>query len=266
MLEGSVAACIAVTFTNPFEVIKIKRQLAEELSSFRSHFSLSQIVRKDGVLSLQRGLPAAYAYQAVMNGFRFSLYPFFKDNIGSNIIAGGLSGAISAFLSSPLNLMKTRQQSYSPYLQSLGVIKAQYSPQSTLKMLKEMIGKKHPFRALWHGAPSAAIRTGIGSAVQLASYDAFKVGAGQEASWKFKCVGAMVSGVLTALAMNPFDVIMTRMYNNDASLYSSWWQCFSKMIKYEGPLALWRGLPAHYIRIGPHTALTLIIVDWLRIK
>lgn len=266
MLEGSLAACIAVTFTNPFEVIKIKRQLAEELSSSRSHFSLPQIIRNDGIMALQRGLPAAYAYQAVMNGFRFSLYPRLKDALGSNLLAGGLSGAFSAFLSSPLNLIKTRQQSYSPYLQSLGVIKAQYPPQNPLVSLNEFFAQRHPFRALWHGAPSAALRTGIGSAVQLASYDAFKLGAGQEASWKLKCSGAMVSGVLTALAMNPFDVIMTRMYNNDASLYSSWWQCFSKMIKYEGPLALWRGLPAHYVRIGPHTALTLILFDWLSIK
>jgi solute carrier family 25, member 34/35 len=73
----------------------------------------------------------------------------------------------------------------------------------------------------------------------------------------------MFSGALTAAAMNPFDVIMTRMYNNDTLLYKSWWQCFSKMIKFEGPLALWRGLPAHYLRIGPHTALTLLIVDYL---
>ena len=266
MLEGSLAACIAVTFTNPFEVIKIKRQLAEELSSSRSHFTLPQIIRQDGVWSLQRGLPAAYAYQAVMNGFRFSLYPLLQDASGSNLLAGGLSGALSAFLSSPLNLIKTRQQSYSPCLQSLGVIKAQYPPQSSLTTLCEFISKRNPLRALWHGAPSAALRTGVGSAVQFASYDAFKMGAGQDASWKLKATGAMVSGVLTALAMNPFDVIMTRMYNNEASLYSSWWQCFSKMIKYEGPLALWRGLPAHYVRIGPHTALTLIIFDWLSIK
>ena len=205
-----------------------------------------------------------------MNGFRFSLYSRLKDALGSNLLAGGLSGALSAFLSSPLNLIKTRQQSYSPYLQSLGVIKAQYPPQNPVSSLKSFFNgplkTRHPIRALWHGAPSAALRTGIGSAVQLASYDAFKLGAGQDASWKLKCTGAMVSGVLTALAMNPFDVIMTRMYNNDASLYSSWWQCFSKMLKHECPLALWRGLPAHYVRVGPHTALTLIIYDWLCIK
>jgi solute carrier family 25, member 34/35 len=262
MLEGSVAACIAVTMTNPFEVIKIKRQLAEELTSTRSHFSLNKLIKNDGFLSLQRGLLAAYTYQAVMNGLRFSLYPYLKENTGSFVLAGAISGGVSAFVASPLNLLKTRQQSYSPYLASLGVIRAQHPPVPLYISLRELY-RAGGIRTLWHGAPSASIRSSVGSSVQLASYDVFKVGAGDDASWALKIVGAMFSGALTAAAMNPFDVIMTRMYNNDTLLYKSWWQCFSKMIKFEGPLALWRGLPAHYLRIGPHTALTLLIVDYL---
>ena len=262
MFEGSVGACVAVTLTNPFEVIKIKRQLAEELTATRSHFSLRKLIKNDGILSLQRGLVPAYAYQAAMNGFRFSLYPFLKEITGTFVLAGAISGGISAFITSPLNLLKTRRQSYSPYLASLGVLRAHHPPVPLFNGIKNLY-KTGGMRALWHGAPSASVRTGIGSSVQLASYDVFKVGAGDNASWRLKTAGAMLSGALTAVAMNPFDVIMTRMYNNDTSLYKSWWQCFTKMIRHEGPLALWRGLPAHYLRIGPHTALTLLIVDYL---
>lgn len=260
--QGATAACIAVTFTNPFEVVKVRRQLAEELTSARSHFSVAGMVRQEGWRSLQRGLPLAYAYQAAMNGLRFALYRPVSDAVGSNVVGGAVAGAVGAVVASPLNLLKTRQQAWSPSLQP--VMRAQHPVRPLLQSLSDLYARGR-FRALWHGASSAAMRTGVGSAVQLASYDAFKRGAGPDVarSWQARTLGAMVSGVLTAVAMNPLDVVMTRMYNNERAAYKSWWQCASRMLRAEGPAALWRGLPAHYLRIGPHTALTLLLVDVL---
>jgi solute carrier family 25 protein 34/35 len=260
--QGAMAACIAVTFTNPFEVVKVRRQLAEELTSSTSHFSVREIVRKEGVWSLQRGLSLAYGYQALMNSVRFGLYQPVSELLASNVAGGAIAGATGAIVASPLNLLKTRAQSYSPSLQA--VMKSQYEPKPVIEAFRELYSKGR-LRALWHGAPSAAMRTGIGSAVQLASYDAFKRGAGQDLaeSWRLRTAGAMASGALTAVAMNPFDVVMTRMYNNDRQMYRTWWQCVTKLLRHEGPLALWRGILAHYVRVGPHTALTLLLVDAL---
>ena len=70
--------------------------------------------------------------------------------------------------------------------------------------------------------------------------------------------------------MNPFDVASTRMYNQHVSannvglLYKNGFDCLVKTVKTEGVSALYKGFSAHYLRIGPHTVLTLVGMDQLK--
>jgi solute carrier family 25, member 34/35 len=85
---------------------------------------------------------------------------------------------------------------------------------------------------LWRGADAAVVRTMIGSATQLTTY-AFSKDLVRRSSlgrahadkpWLVEAGGAMLSGVAVAVAMNPFDVISTRLYNQSptAPLYSGY--------------------------------------------
>lgn len=77
--------------------------------------------------------------------------------------------------------------------------------------------------------------------------------------------------------MNPFDVVTTRMYNQNTdtsttaagsaktagrggALYSSPLDCVVKTVRAEGPMALYKGFLAHYLRIGPHTVLCFVFL------
>lgn len=68
--------------------------------------------------------------------------------------------------------------------------------------------------------------------------------------------------------MNPFDVVSTRMYNQNTekgsnrggSLYKNPLDCIVKTVKAEGPTALYKGFLAHYLRIGPHTVLCFVFL------
>ena len=79
-------------------------------------------------------------------------------------------------------------------------------------------------RGLWRGADAAMTRTMIGSATQLTTYNFSKdlirksgvVRA--DAPWLVEAGGAMLSGVAVAITMNPFDVISTRLYNQNAGV------------------------------------------------
>jgi len=79
-------------------------------------------------------------------------------------------------------------------------------------------------------------------------------------------VASMISGFIVAGAMNPFDVVVTRLYNQDpkARLYKGPLDCLAKILKAEGVGGLFKGFNAHYFRMGPHTVLTLTF--WEQIK
>lgn len=44
-------------------------------------------------------------------------------------------------------------------------------------------------------------------------------------------------------------------------LYRDAWQCAVKTVAAEGPQALYKGCTAHFLRVGPHTVLTLLLLD-----
>ena len=134
-IAGGMAACIAVTFTNPIELVKIRMQLQGELAAvgqkvYRNPIQgMGVIFRNEGIRGLQKGLVAAYIYQIGLNGSRLGFYEPIRNALNStfypneeshkiqkvsiNVAAGASSGIIGAVIGSPLFLVKTRMQSYS---------------------------------------------------------------------------------------------------------------------------------------------------------
>lgn len=73
----------------------------------------------------------------------------------------------------------------------------------------------------------------------------------------------MISGFFTVVAMTPFDVVSTRLFNQgvDAKgkglMYNNLIDCFVKTFKVEGMAGLYKGVVANYWRTAPHTILNL---------
>jgi solute carrier family 25 protein 34/35 len=80
----------------------------------------------------------------------------------------------------------------------------------------------------------------------------------------------MVGGIAISVMMTPFDLIMTRLYNQpvDANgkglLYSNYVDCVIKIFKTEGFSAFYKGVGPMYLRLGPHTVLCLVFWDELK--
>ncbi|KAJ3328767.1 Mitochondrial oxaloacetate carrier protein [Blyttiomyces sp. JEL0837] len=310
---GAIAACCAVTFTNPWEVVKTRLQLQGELESKRlqandpAHPRLYKgagqafvkIFQNEGLRGIQRGLAPAYVYQVLLNGTRLGLYEPLRDlvqhgidlatgrpgagktgtlKVVSMVGSGALSGILGACIASPLYLIKTRMQSYSPHL-AVGH-QHSYVTEGTVRALWH-VWKFEGLRGLWRGVDAAMLRTGVGSAVQLSSYDGckqallrsgwFDVSKDQHGGVAVHFAASAVTSLLVCLAMNPFDVASTRMYNQHVaadgkhgSLYSSGWDCIVKTVKTEGIGALYKGFTAHYLRIGPHTILTFVFLEQVK--
>ncbi|KAF8466508.1 oxaloacetate carrier [Gautieria morchelliformis] len=290
-LCGAVAACIAVTASNPAEVVKTRLQLQGELAKGGGKKVYNSAIdafvktwKNEGLRGVQRGLTPAYLYQFLLNGSRLGFYEPFRRNINliigrsaseqiatTSVAAGAASGVVGACLGSPLFLVKARMQAYSPALP----VGAQHYYRSSWDALAT-IWRTERLRGMLRGMDAAALRTGMGSSVQLPSYNWTKAlivrnGWGKADSTLTFLASSSVSGACVCLAMQPADTALTRMYNQPTEklangkvvglLYKNPIDCLWKTLKTEGALGWYKGTTAHFLRIAPHTIITLTAND-----
>ena len=114
----------------------------------------------------------------VLNGCRLGFYEplrngvttaIFKDSnvqsLGVNIFSGAASGILGAAAGSPFFLVKTRLQSYSPFLP----VGTQHDYKNAVDGMTK-IWRREGIVGLYRGVGPAMIRTGFGSSVQLPTY------------------------------------------------------------------------------------------------
>ncbi|EDQ91977.1 uncharacterized protein MONBRDRAFT_17453 [Monosiga brevicollis MX1] len=282
---GALATMTACLVSNPFEVMKTRLQLQGEMKAtgayqraYRNVFhAFYEVFRTEGIRGVQAGLGMGILYQAAMNGPRLSMYDYFVDRhfeefkrpmtLPENMLAGATAGALSAFLGSPLFLVKTQQQA-----QSASGVGFQHS--SALQAFRAII-QQEGVLGLWRGIFGSVPRLAVGSMSQLVSYGKAKTFVTEAfpnlQGTPLHFSASMIAGGFVALCMNPFDVIMTRLYNQPVDpstkqgmYYSGWFDCIKKTAKAEGPFGFYKGVTALYLRIGPHTVLTFVVWEALR--
>ena len=87
------------------------------------------------------------------------------QSLGVNIFCGATSGMLGAAAGSPFFLVKTRLQSYSPFLP----VGTQHGYKNAVDGFRK-IGGAEGIKGLYRGVGAAMIRTGFGSSVQLPTY------------------------------------------------------------------------------------------------
>ncbi|RAL14661.1 putative mitochondrial oxaloacetate transporter (Oac) [Aspergillus homomorphus CBS 101889] len=280
-LAGGVAACGAVTVTHSFETVKIRLQLQGELQSksdavkkYRGVFhGVKVVLQNEGPRGLFRGIGSAYIYQVLLNGCRLGFYEplrgsitnaVYKDSqvqsLGINVCAGAASGIIGAAIASPFFLVKTRLQSFSPFLP----VGTQHNYRNSFDGLSK-IYKTEGVKGLYRGVGASMVRTGFGSSVQLPTYFFAKrrltKHLGMEDGPALHLASSTASGFVVCCVMHPPDTVMSRMYNQTGNLYKGALDCLFQTIRTEGILAIYKGYFAHLARILPHTVLTLTLAE-----
>jgi len=288
---GGVAACIGVTISNPAEVAKTRLQLQGELAKgggkkvYNNALDvLAKTWKNEGLRGIQRGLSPAYAYQILLNGSRLGFYEPFRRGINkfigrpadeqiplTSLLAGASSGAVGASLGNPLFLIKARMQAYSPALP----VGTQHHYRNVFHALSTIF-RTEGARGLVRGIDAAILRTSMGSSVQLPSYNFTKTKLVKydilpaNSTWTF-LASSSVSGMCVLLVMQPADTTLTRMYNqptvvgpdgkSKGVLYKNPIDCLWKTFKAEGVRGWYKGSTAHFMRIAPHTIITLTAND-----
>ncbi|KAG0216217.1 hypothetical protein BGX33_000315 [Mortierella sp. NVP41] len=248
---------------------------------------LRQIIRTEGPQVFMRGLAPAVLRESVYSTIRVGSYDFFKgiySGMGAAGLRGGeettttvkllsglTSGMIGSAIANPTDLIKVRLQAFWPSG------KPRYA---SIADACRSIYVEEGIPGLYRGVVPTAARAMVVTASQLASYDTTK-------HWLLKLrdtqgqarfhegymthfCASTVAGLVCSISTSPIDTVKVRYMNQQFNaqgkghLYRSAIDCAIKTVQREGPLALYKGFLMCWLRLGPHTMLSLMIFEKLR--
>lgn len=291
-LLAGIAACGAITFANPIDVVKTRLQLQGELAASSTSSTgggvvyrgigqaLVRIARTEGLAGLQRGLGAAYLLQFSNVGCRFGGYSVLKQMLGvkpgesaggmvQSMALGAASGTLAAVVSNPFFLLKSR-------FQAIGseAVRHQHL-HSSLRTAFLDIGRQQGPMGYYRGLSAFVPRVAAATSVQMSTYDGSKEiilsSTGARDGIPVHFAASLLSGAAVTLAMQPFDIVSVRLMNQPlnaegrGALYSGPLDCAAKSLQAEGMQGLYKGTVANYARFGPYCILTFLFLEQLRL-
>ena len=284
----AAAGGLAVCFTHPLELTKVRLQLDNEAAAWTQRVykgwidCFVQNFKTDGVRGLQRGLSLGIAREVCFNAVRIGLLEPVTDGVHMSAIATGLvdasampssterlvsgltCGALGGCCVNPLEVLKTRFQAYGGLTgyqhQSAGI-----NPMSAMIDLFRSEGLNGAFR----GVATSTLRGMLGPGSQIYAYGEMKTAAvargANPSSSTTHVACALASAAVSVACVNPVDVARTRLYNAPVGRYASGVDAALALVKTEGPLAFYKGSLTHYLRLGPHLVLVFGFLEQMKL-
>ncbi|OAQ23567.1 mitochondrial carrier [Linnemannia elongata AG-77] len=248
---------------------------------------LRQILRTEGPRVFVAGLAPAVLRESIYSTIRLGSYDYFKgiySGMGATGLRGGeetttlvklmsglTSGMIGSAIANPTDLIKVRLQAFWPSG------KPRYA---SIADACRSVYIEEGIPGLYRGVVPTAARAMVVTASQLASYDTTK-------HWLLKLrdsqgqarfhegylthfCASTFAGLVCSISTSPIDTVKVRYMNQQFNaqgkghLYRSAIDCAIKTVQREGPLALYKGFLMCWLRLGPHTMLSLMIFEKLR--
>jgi len=271
----------AASVTNPIDVVKVRLQMLGEgvgagsAPGFGVGSMALHVLRTEGAGGLYRGLQASLLREMSYSGIRMGLYEPAKQllgatdptstSLGLKVAAGALTGATGSILANPLDLVKVRMQRMA-------------TPTAASSSFGEVLRAafvEGGIIGLWRGCTPTVQRATLLTASQVPSYDHAKHTLLDHGYMRegYLChfVCSMFAGVVAAAVTSPSDLVKSRMMLQPidertglGKLYATTTECYLTIVRKEGPLALFKGFHSQWLRIGPHTTVSLMAFEQLR--
>lgn len=266
---GGLSGMSATVFVQPLDLIKNRMQLSGQKTSTLT--VVSNIIKNEGFFAFYNGLSAGLLRQATYTTTRLGIYNWLfekasKDGQPIFIVKaalGMIAGGFGAFVGTPaeVTLIRMTADGRLPLAQRRNY-------KNVFDALFRII-KEEGLLTLWRGAIPTVGRAMVVNAAQLASYSQAKQILLDTGYFKenitLHFASSMISGIITTITSMPVDIAKTRIQNmktiDGKPEYTGALDVLGKVIRNEGPLALWKGFFPYYARLGPHTVLTFIFLE-----
>jgi solute carrier family 25 oxoglutarate transporter 11 len=264
---------------HPIDVVKTRMQLSGEGGQLRVHktafHAFYNISTKEGFRYLYKGLSAAVFRQFTYGTVRFGLFQtleqktpdLYKDSWEVKIICGTIAGSVGAFAGTPADLALIRMASDGrlPPAERRGytnVFNALYR-----------VCKEEGILSMYRGVFPTVVRGAVLNVAQLGGYSSFKLKIlktkyFEDNIWAH-VAASMFSGLLCSVLSLPVDITKTRLQtmklDQDGKFpYRGVFDCLVKVVRKEGFFSLWKGFTPYYLRLGPQTILTFVLLEQLK--
>ncbi|CAO3613714.1 unnamed protein product [Cunninghamella blakesleeana] len=283
-LAGFTAGLISTTILHPLDVIKIRFQVDSEKTSTKRPLiggtikSFKSIVQQEGVFrGLYRGVTPNVAGATASWGFYFWWYSLIKKHMKKDdqgklsafqhLLASAEAGAITAIITNPLWVIKTRMCTTTRYTQDAykGLIDG-----------LSRLAKEEGIRGLYRGMVPALFGVSHG-AIQFMAYEEMKKWRNDvrhdqgetpkdELNAKLSTTEYLLmatsSKVTAAVITYPYQVLRSRLQNRETrDEYRGVIDCIKKIKSAEGLVGFYKGLAPNVIRVLPGTCITFLVYE-----
>lgn len=258
------------------DMVKVRLQLLGEGSSAKAVTPLQaarMVVAEGGFGSLYNGISAAWLRQASYATLRLGFFDrfleffrlraqrqgrevTFRERAAASLGGGGLAAAMAN--PAEVGLIRMQSDGMKPPAE-----RANY--RSVVDALTR-IAKSEGVFALWQGSYPTIIRAMATNFGQLAFFSESKAQLKKYTSLSDRnrtFAASTIAGFFAAFFSLPFDFLKTRLQRGGGA-YKGVVDCAVKVTREEGLLRFYRGFGTYFVRIAPHTVITLIVADNLK--
>ncbi|BFG27218.1 hypothetical protein CerSpe_134930 [Prunus speciosa] len=270
LIAGAVAGATSRTATAPLDRLKVVLQV--QTKQARIMPAIRDIFREGGLLGFFRGNGLNVLKVAPESAIRFYTYEMLKNfivhangeedqaNIGTatRLVSGGLAGAVAQTVIYPMDLVKTRIQTYAGEggrIPSLGT-------------LSREIWVQEGSRAFYRGLVPSLLGIVPYAGIDLAAYETLK-----DMSKKYilhdgepgplvQLGCGTVSGALGATCVYPLQVVRTRMQAHTA--YKGMGDVFRRTFQHEGLRGFYKGIFPNLLKVVPSASITYMVYESMK--
>lgn len=265
---GGLASAGAACFTHPLDLLKVTLQTQQEGKISAVQLSI-KIIRTQGIFALYNGISASLLRQLTYSTTRFGIYEVGKQALPkdagftSKVLLAGTAGAIGGFVGVPADMVNVRMQNDVKLAPEL-----RRNYKNAIDGLIR-VNREEGFRRLFSGASTATSRGFLMTIGQVAFYDQVKallISTGHfHDDPKTHFLASLAAGGIATTLTQPLDVLKTRAMNATPGQFNGLLDLFKYTAKL-GPLAFYKGYIPAFLRLGPHTILTFVFLEQLRMN
>ncbi|XP_048885904.1 mitochondrial glutamate carrier 1-like isoform X1 [Brienomyrus brachyistius] len=275
LINGGIAGLIGVTCVFPIDLAKTRLQNQQNGSRLYSSMSdcLIKTIRSEGYFGMYRGAAVNLTLVTPEKAIKLAANDFFRYHLSKDgqkltllkeMLAGCGAGTCQVIVTTPMEMLKIQ-------LQDAGRLEAQRklmpeaagrsvgakSP-TAMQLTRDLLRSKG-IAGLYKGLGATLLRDVPFSIIYFPLFanlnDLGKRGAEGPAPFYVSFISGCIAGSTAAVAVNPVDVIKTRLQSlsrgSQEDTYTGVTDCIRKILQREGPTAFLKGAYCRALVIAP---------------
>ncbi|XP_041965785.1 mitochondrial glutamate carrier 1 [Alosa sapidissima] len=276
LINGGIAGIVGVTCVFPIDLAKTRLQNQQNGSRLYTSMSdcLIKTIRSEGYFGMYRGAAVNLTLVTPEKAIKLAANDFFRHHLTKDgkltlvkeMLAGCGAGTCQVIVTTPMEMLKIQlqdagriaaQRKLMPETVAPGGPVEMKSP-TAMQITRELLRSKG-IAGLYKGLGATLLRDVPFSMVYFPLFanlnDLGKRGVEGPAPFYVSFVSGCIAGSTAAVAVNPVDVVKTRLQSlsrgSQEDTYSGVSDCVSKILRNEGPGAFLKGAYCRALVIAP---------------